>query len=272
MPDHATHDDAFTREWLEQEIGAVMKASENDHVASGYWRKPLIAVAAADDPLFQDLRRAVAEDHAMPADLLPGARSVVVFFIPFLKRLGKENSAAGTFAARSWAESYVTTNRLIETITAHFKATLERLGYAVAVTPATHNFDPERLISRWSHKHIGVIAGLGTFGHNNLLITRSGCCGRLGSFVTTAAFPATQRPGTEYCLKKAGRRCNACVDKCTYGALRETAYERRACYGQCLKNDALFDDLSSVEVCGKCACNVPCSHRIPARPEASDCG
>ena len=267
MPAHAPGATSLTREWLEQEIGTVMETWETHHGNAGYWREPLLAVAAADDRLFPELRGAVAEDHAMPTDLLPEARSVVVFFIPFQKRLGTENNEAGTFAARSWAESYVTTNRLIDTITGRFKAALENRGHAVAVTPATHNFDPKRLISRWSHKHIGTIAGLGTFGHNNLLITKAGCCGRLGSFVTSAPFPPTKRPGTEYCLKKDGRKCDACVEKCTYGALHKTAYDRRTCYGQCLKNDALYGDLSSVEVCGKCACNVPCSYRIPPRPE-----
>lgn len=42
------------------------------------WRKPLLATAKADDR-FDILPRIAAEDHGLPRDLLPSAKSVVVF-------------------------------------------------------------------------------------------------------------------------------------------------------------------------------------------------
>jgi hypothetical protein len=47
------------------------------------------------------------------------------------------------------------------------------------------------------------------------------------------------------------------------GALFETRFDRQACYRQCLANDAHYSDLPLVDVCGKCASQVPCSHEIP---------
>jgi epoxyqueuosine reductase QueG len=199
----------------------------------------------------------------MPGELLSEARSVVVFFLPFQPRLGRENDQTAPFAARSWAESYVTTNRVIGEVCSHLKSRLEEAGHTAAATPATHNFDEKRLLSRWSHKHLGYIAGLGTFGHHHLLITEAGCCGRLGSLATSMSLPATPRPQVEYCLLKAGHRCQACMVKCKYDALKKTAFDRHACYEQLLRNNDFYSDLPLVDVCGKCACEVPCSYRIP---------
>jgi len=140
-------------------------------------------------------------------------------------------------------------------------------GFDASTTPATHNFDEKKLVSRWSHKHLGYIAGLGTFGTHHLLITRAGCCGRLGSLVTSMALPPSSRPQEEWCLHKQGRRCSACLSKCVYGALGESTFDRRACYRQCLENDAHYTDLPLVDVCGKCGCNVPCSYGIPTEKE-----
>jgi epoxyqueuosine reductase QueG len=250
-------------EWLQREIAVAMKSWKEEWGGDDYWREPLVSVASADDPLFGKLKEVVDPQHAMPQDLLSEAKSVIVFFLPFQRWVGKENAKAEIFAAHSWAECYVTTNKLIASVNDRLRERLEQMGREASVTPATHNFDEEKLVSRWSHKHLAYIAGLGTFGHNSLLITEAGCCGRLGSLVTDMALPPTERPGKEHCLTKAGKRCLACVKKCKYGALHETHFDRHACYKQCKRNDAHHSDLPLVDVCGKCGCGLPCSHRIP---------
>lgn len=254
-------------EKLKEEIRKVISTWREKPGQRNYWGEPLVGIASADDPLFTKLREVVDPSHAVPHDLLPDARSVVAFFIPFLKEIGRENDRNGSYTARSWAEAYVTTNRLIAAVSTHLQDMFETLGYAAAITPATHNFDEEKLISGWSHKHLAYIAGLGTFGRHHLLITASGCCGRLGSLVTSMPLPVTERPAGEFCLEKAGRRCHACFAKCTYGALLEDRFDRHACYRQCLINDAYYEDLPLVDVCGKCGCEVPCSYGIPSVKE-----
>jgi epoxyqueuosine reductase len=248
---------------LRDEIENVIAAWCRQEKSENYWREPLIAAASAIDPLFEELRRLVDPGHAMPGDILSGAKAVIVFFLPFQEWLGKENDQAGFNAARSWAQSYVATNQIIRDINDHLKARLEDAGYRAAVTPATHNFDEQKLVSRWSHKHLAYIAGLGKFGCHHQLITASGCCGRLGSIITSMPLSPTPRQDDEWCLEKAGHNCSACVSKCAYDALFETRYDRHRCYEQCLINDRFFDDLPLVDVCGKCGCEVPCSYRIP---------
>jgi epoxyqueuosine reductase QueG len=223
----------------------------------------LVGIADAADPLFAELKRVVAVDHALPTDLLPQVASVIVYFLPFQPFLGQENDQNGFYAARSWAQAYVSTNALIAAINLRLEQRLAEAGHAAVTTPATHNFDAERLISRWSHKHIAYIAGLGNFGHHQLIITQAGCCGRLGSLVTSMVLEPTPRPHEEWCLSRAGQGCHACVTKCRYGALHKTHFDRHACYRQLLRNDAHYQDLPLVDVCGKCGCGVPCSYSNP---------
>jgi len=256
--------------WLRNLIKEFIVDWRQSQGANDYWRPCLVGVASAKDPMLEKLKRVVDPKHAMPNEILEGAKSIIVFFLPFKRWLAEQNDRCGVPAAQSWAESYITTNLLIGAINEHLQACLKDKGHEAAVTPATHNFDEVKLVSRWSHKHLAYVAGLGTFGHNHLLITSSGCCGRLGSLVTSMPLPATARPDIEWCLQKAGHGCLACVSKCKYGALHKTRFNRQACYRQCLKNDAHYSHLQLVDVCGKCACEVPCSYQIPKVPQASD--
>lgn len=123
---------------------------------TGY-REPLVRFAAADDPRFPALRHLAEATHMMPRDLLPGARSVIAFFVPFDYSVVEANTRHKEKVAREWAEAYVETNALIGRITSHLIQSLAEWGVRAAAEPATHNFDPVSLVSRWSHKSIAVL-------------------------------------------------------------------------------------------------------------------
>ena len=230
------------------------------------WRKPLLATAKADDR-FDTLPRIAAEDHVLPRDLLPSAKSVVVFFVPFVKDLAIQNHK-GEIPCRNWGLAYESTNRLINSVCEHIQHHLETRGYRAEQTPATHNFDHEKLVSRWSHKHIGYLAGLGRFGVNAQLITSSGCTGRLGSLVTDAEFGDSPLISEkELCLHKNGYKCLVCVKRCPVGAVFESGIDRKLCWERLKFNLARSEELVGLEntthVCGKCQVLVPCSLRAP---------
>jgi epoxyqueuosine reductase QueG len=228
------------------------------------WQEPLVESASAADPLFMDFKKIIHSGHLTPQELLPGAESVIAFYLPFEKDLHRENHREKFYCSRSWAVAYVETNRLIADITFFLKKELERVGRRAALIPATHNFDKSTLKSDWSHRHAAFTAGLGRLGFHNLLITEKGCTGRLGSLVTDLELPPSPRPSQEYCLHKAGQTCLKCVARCTYGALEAGGYDRFSCYAQCRSNDSRYPDLSLTEICGKCAALVPCSTAAPA--------
>ncbi len=58
-----------------------------------YWRKPLAAFAVADDR-FRILPEIAAPDHALPEELLPGGRTVIVFLCRSTKHWPKKTIMA----------------------------------------------------------------------------------------------------------------------------------------------------------------------------------
>ena len=65
--------------------------------------EPLFGVAPADDPLFAELCRpeVVHPEEMLPCDWVPGAKSVVSFFLPFTERVVNSN-AEGTQTSEEW--------------------------------------------------------------------------------------------------------------------------------------------------------------------------
>jgi epoxyqueuosine reductase QueG len=217
----------------------------------------LVAFAQADDPRFDDLSRLIP-GHLHPRDLLPNARTVCAFFLPFDPRIVHSNRQ-GEEASEEWARAYVETNALLADICALLAVELGRHGIQVAWEPPTHNFDPVRLVSAWSHKSVAAIVGLGQFGHHCMLITKAGCAGRLGSIVLDVTVPpsAQDKVPDERSLCTYDQGCRACIGRCPVGALTEEGLDRARCYAQCLANDARFPRWTA-EVCGKCATG-PCA-------------
>ncbi len=228
------------------------------------WKEPIVGFANADDPLFLKLRALVGETHKLPVELLKDAKTVISYFILFNKKIVLSN-VSGENCSREWAIAYIETNKLIVDLNKHLSEELEKAGFKSAVLPPTHNFDEDRLISDWSHKHIAYIAGLGKFGLHHMLITERGCCGRLGSIITSVKIEPTERPKKEFCLYNHDRTCNKCVEKCIFEALNVNSFDRHRCYEICLLNASRYKELGFADVCGKCICAVPCSFNNPVR-------
>lgn len=237
---------------------------QHRHLTETEWRMPLLGFASADDSLFPELKRVVSPDHALPKDLLSNARTVVAFFLPFSKRIAQSNNP-GRLASKEWAQAYIETNTLIEAIGLYMKQHIESAGYDVAMTPPTHNFDPQELVSDWSHRHVAFITGLGMFGLNNMLITESGCCGRIGSFVTSLGLPGDHRSNDEACLFHYNGSCTRCTSRCVNGALFTDHFDRYNCYQMCLENEEKHQSTGKADVCGKCLVDVPCAFVNPVK-------
>jgi epoxyqueuosine reductase len=233
-----------------------------------WWRKPLLVSAPIDDR-FDALPDIAMDEHIHPYDLLETARSLIVFFIPFVKDLIRENRP-GDRPCRNWGLAYVETNNLINHAGEAIADYLKEKGYASGLTPATHNFNEDRLMAPWSHKHLAHLAGLGRFGTHHMIITPAGACGRFGSLVCEADLGDNPLMDSGHaCLLKAGQTCGKCIDRCPVNALTEDGFDRRKCWDRLNQNiDTLdyFSDLpETTHVCAKCVAMLPCSFANPVK-------
>lgn len=69
------------------------------------WQEPLVGFVNAADERFTGLRESVSATHALPCDLLPDARTVVVYFIPFADSIVRSN-IPGAACSYEWAAPY----------------------------------------------------------------------------------------------------------------------------------------------------------------------
>jgi epoxyqueuosine reductase QueG len=195
----------------------------------------------------------------MPQDLVPGARTVVSFFLPFARWVVEANAREREVAAREWAVAYVETNALIGLISTQLAEALGKRGILAGTVPATHNFDEDTLHSGWSHKSVAVIAGLGSFGLHQMVITNSGCAGRFGSLVLDAEVPVEALEPKERCLAFYDGSCMECVARCPAAALdANEPLDKHVCHDHLLRVALVYPDLGLADVCGKCAIG-PCS-------------
>ncbi|SMP51960.1 epoxyqueuosine reductase [Anoxynatronum buryatiense] len=242
------------REWIQQYVADYpgQKALEN------CWQSPLTAFAPAEDPRFHHIKNWGQPKHQLPSDLLPEARTVVAYFLPFLPVIPHSNRN-GRLASREWGRAYLLTNQLIADLNLFLKDQLEQAGFKAAFAQATHNFDETTLMSVWSHRHVAYLAGLGNFGLNNMLITEKGCCGRVGTLVTSALVTCQPMTPAETCLYRYNGSCGLCVQRCVNGSLTLDAFDRHRCYEMCLENASALSSMGLADVCGKCTVGLPCS-------------
>lgn len=229
----------------------------DEHNADYCWRRPLVGLADAESPLFPELRVTAYPGHRLPSDYLPGARTVISYFMPFTEDVVRSNREGGE-PSRTWADAYKATNAMAKELNRHIAARLTGLGHRAAVPEDAFEI-VDGTYSVWSQRHVARIAGLGSFGMNNMLITDSGCCGRFFSVITDMEC-RHDSPAGERCLRKLGRGCGACMRRCPAHALTDDGFLREACREYCDGNAGLY----GVTVCGKCSACMPCSFRDPS--------
>ena len=156
-------------------------------------------------------------------------------------------------------QAYIETNALIGRISTQIVDALTERGIAAAAEPATRNFDEVSLHSEWSHESVAVIAGLGSFGLYQMVITDAGCAGRFGSVVMDVEMPVEPVEPVVRCLAFHDGSCMECVVRCPVSALDASQpLDERRCH-DCLMNTAQsYAELGMGDVCGKCAIG-PCS-------------
>ncbi|NLD19116.1 MAG: epoxyqueuosine reductase [Clostridiales bacterium] len=250
------------RNLINKEIIEYVKSHDEDNL----WRTPLVGFASLEEIYKQ--KDILDHGHVMPCDVMKDASCVISYFVPFRKEINDSNKCEGG-ASPLWAEAYEKTNAMFGGLNQHIIEVLKKQACKGIVPEAAFSFDDEKLIAYWSQRHIAYAAGLGTFGINNMLITERGCSGRFNSVVTNLDVETDEPVREERCLYRKKGSYGVCVIRCPGKALtKEEGFDRKACYGECLKNAALYSDIGGSygrsmgsEVCGKCISLSPCAFK-----------
>jgi epoxyqueuosine reductase len=237
-----------------------------------FFDPPLVGVAAAADPLFNELKKeeGVGPMHRLPEEWLPGAKAVISYFLPFSGEIRRSNYQSAV--SESWIHGRFRGEQFNDRVREVLVGLMKAWG-GRGVAPLLEGgfvIDNERYRSSWSERHAAYIAGLGTFSLNRGLITAKGMAGRFGSIITNLALQPTPRDYDEvfqYCPWMQDRSCGACIERCPSGAITAGGKDKHTC-----SQYLLFDNQAQVLrekfgfpylACGKCQTGVPCEERAP---------
>ncbi|MDD5725589.1 MAG: hypothetical protein PHX28_05540 [Candidatus Omnitrophica bacterium] len=148
---------------------------------------------------------------------------------------------------RLYFHHYKIINSLLDQAALRLANFIQRKGYLALPVPATQIIDWEKNLAHLSHRKLGVMAGLGWIGRNNLLVNeRFGSQFRLVSVLTDMPLK-TDKPVGKSCGK-----CRLCANVCPAQAIYEGPedFDRDKCF-QKIKS---FQAQRQVEqfVCGVC--------------------
>jgi epoxyqueuosine reductase QueG len=270
---------------LERQLAAFVEEDPGNRIEESYalrpeyvgtqiYEAPLIGCAAAKDPLFEYMKQRAdiyGPTLRLPEEWLPGAASVVSFFLPFSKAVRDSNRGDLSRPSDLWLHGRVEGQTFLNRAATYLAELLREAGGKVTVPSLDSEFyvirDPSRVergeppyVSNWSERHVAFTAGLGTFSLSKHLITEKGVCGRFGSVITNLPLPVTPRPYTdpyEYCTF-----CGACRKRCIVDAIGPQEKDNRICSDYQHQTLARF---SPRHGCGKCQLSVPCESRRPKR-------
>jgi epoxyqueuosine reductase QueG len=238
-----------------------------------FYEPPLIAVASASDPLFAEMKspQAVGPMFMLPREWLPGAATVISYFLPFTLKIRRSNRSLGP-ASPEWLHARFPGEEFNNLMRRFIISETEKAGGRALAPVINPGFvsDFEIYTSNWSERHVAFIAGLGTFGLNRGLITKKGMAGRFGSVITDLKLPVTRRPYDspfQYCPFLSDGSCGACIDRCPTAAITPSGKDKAACHQYLFFTNPMkaFNEPFGYphSACGKCQTAVPCEDMIP---------
>lgn len=178
---------------------------------------PLVGIASAEQWNHTYFEPWVPVDFR-PDSIFPEVKSVIVIGFPvFLPILESAPSI-------HYHELYKTLNRLLDTDAYLLSLFLNSKGYSSISIPRDGYGSIEVLkknpVAFFSHRHAAFLAGLGTFGINNNILTEEyGPRVRFTSVFTSAELPPDPPVLKSHCIK-----CMRCVKSCPVQALTGKNY------------------------------------------------
>ena len=274
--------------WITSLVSAFCAESPSNRIGPTHpepaWGTPLIAVASGSDPLFKQLKADIGDFYWTPEEAFALAHfenpapaeqlSVISWILPHAGATLDEQRTATELPSERWSlvrqfgEVFNCDLRL------HLVAELEDKGIDAVAPERLPGFDYRQsprfgVASNWSERHTAYIAGLGTFGLSDGLITPLGKAMRCGSVVARLELPITSRPYRglhDYCLWHIKGTCGVCMQRCPVDAINANGHDKEVCRDYIRNVTAPYANEKfgvNVTPCGLCQTAIPCETRIP---------
>ncbi|MPQ30715.1 (Fe-S)-binding protein [Clostridium estertheticum] len=255
----------------------------NDH----FYDEPIIKFAAADDPLFEEYKKIIGNQHFTPKEIFELAfgegsyngGTVISVVLPINEKIRKSNRTQKKHGSREWSlartfgdEVFITefVKHLVKSLTEMGHRTISPYHsewFKISVTESGPT-------SNWSERHIAYVAGLGTFSINDAFITEKGIAVKLISVVTELKVTPDIREAkkhTENCLLCSKGICGACIKRCPVNAISKEGHDKIKCYKHVYGDESrkLAESYGGSPKagsgCGLCQTGVPCEGRNPIK-------
>ncbi len=248
------------------------------------WDEPIVGYSRGDDPLFNKIKKDIGQFYWTPIEIFtktfpkvkvsPEKLTVISWILPQTRATKADHQKETEYPSKRWATSRFFGESLNNRLRKHVVEILHDLGFeAVApfISPLWERKTSKQygFASRWSERHAAYVAGLGTFGLCDGLITPLGKAMRCGSVVAHISVQPTNRPYSdhrEYCLYYSGGTCKECVKRCPADAISEKGHDKAKCYKYLRQVTAKYTITNfgfESHSCGLCQTLVPCESQIP---------
>lgn len=242
--------------------------------------EPLVAYTDGHDPLFLKYKEIIGNFHLTPEEIFAKEvseekeeLSVICWILPITEKTRASNRDQKEYPSKRWSHTRQYGEELNDALRDYVVSLLEDLGYIGVAPVLTDLFEvkektPAGIASSWSERHIQYVAGQGTFGLSDGLITAAGKAMRCGSVVTNLKLRPSQRKyktRAEYCLFFSNHLCQECIKRCPVGAISESGHDKEKCREYNKYIFEKFHPIYKVEPtgCGLCQTDVPCERNIP---------
>lgn len=277
-------------DWVRERIADFIEDSPLNSLQNGTgepaWEEALVGFSSGADPMFVQAKEFVGEFHFTPAEIFgltfpeervaPEELTVISWVLPQREAVKADNRAQDKLPSERWIRARFPGEEFNAALRRHLVEALAEEGVQALAPMLSPHWSREvsekfGFASRWSERHAAHIAGLGTFGLCDGLITPRGKAHRAGSVVARTVIEPTPRPYTNhraYCLFFLDGSCRACAERCPVGAISEKGHDKTVCREFLrveVKRHARETLGRDWYGCGLCQTGVPCESRIPAK-------
>lgn len=277
--------------WIEKTVADFCATGQNTLALPGgepAWDAPQFGYARGDDPLFARIKADIGPFYWTPVEAFrlayPDAAvdaselTVISYLLPQTEATRVDQRQATQVPAERWARSRFYGEEFNCALRLHLAEKLTKEGFPAVAPERLPGFDyrqSERfgLASNWSERHTAWIAGLGTFGLSDGLITRVGKAVRFGSVVVKMALEATSRPYAghqDWCLWYTKKSCGICMRRCPADAITSQGHDKPKCFDYIRNVTTPYVKETygtGATPCGLCQVKIPCEDRAPLFPE-----